>query len=126
MHIEHIALWVRNLEAMCGFYQEYFGASLGPKYENPGKAFQSYFLNFATGARLELMHRPDIERGRQAHTFGYVHLALSVGSKDEVERLTSRLERDGYTVLSRPRMTGDGYYESVVLDPEDNRLEITV
>lgn len=128
MKIEHIAIWVKDLEATKNFYETYFGAKSGEKYHNPNKTFTSYFLRFQSGARLELMHRPDIVKplngGQEG--IGFTHLAISVDSKHKVDELTHQLRIDGYTVLGEPRTTGDGYYESVVLDPEGNRLEITV
>lgn len=129
MKIEHIAIWVNDLEASRAFYEKYFAASANSKYTNPTKGFESYFLSFATGARLEIMHmasipdRPD-EPGQQHR--GYIHMAFSLGSKEQVDSLTRQLQADGYPVLDGPRTTGDGYYESVVLDPEGNRLELTV
>jgi len=127
MRIEHIAIWTNKLEALKTFYETYFVARANQKYTNPKTHFESYFLTFDTGSRLELMHRPDIE-GTQAaeQSVGYAHLAFSVGSRKEVDRLTQRLAEDGYQVVSGPRTTGDGYYESVVLDLDGNRMEITV
>lgn len=128
MRIEHVALWVRDLEQQKVFYQTYFAASAGDRYENRRKGFSSYFLSFDSGARLEIMHRNDLVATQQPHTgetTGYVHLAMSVGSKAQVDTLTRQLAADGYTVVDGPRTTGDGYYESVVLDPEHNRIEIT-
>jgi lactoylglutathione lyase len=129
MKIEHIALWVNNLELIREFYQTYFNASSNDKYINSTKGFESYFLSFAEGARLEIMHMRSIppclhEPGEQ-HT-GLIHFALSLGSRAAVDRLTTRLKEDGHTVVDGPRTTGDGYYESVVLDPEGNRIELTV
>jgi len=127
MHIEHIAIWTRQLEALKIFYETYFAAHANQKYTNPKTYFESYFLTFDAGPRLELMQRPDIE-GTQAveQQVGYAHLAFSVGSKKEVDRLTRRLEEDGYKVVGQPRTTGDRYYESLILDPDGNRVEITV
>jgi lactoylglutathione lyase len=127
MHIEHIAIWTQQLEALKTFYETYFAARTNQKYTNPKTHFESYFLTFDAGPRLELMQRPDI-MGAQAvqQQVGYAHLAFSVGSKEEVDRLTQRLAEDGYQVVGQPRTTGDGYYESVVLDPDGNRVEITV
>ncbi len=129
MRIEHIAIWTHNLEQLRQFYETYFGATANTKYINPRKQFESYFLTFADGARLELMQMPavplsknDIER----QFTGYIHIAYSVGSQEAVDALTDRLRHDGYRVLDGPRITGDGYYESSVLDPDGNRLEITV
>ena len=128
MHIEHIAIWAKDLERLKSFYETYFQATVGEKYVNPRKQFESYFLAFANGARLELMHKLDIPASlndAERQFTGYIHLAFSVGSTGEVDALTERLRRDGYQVVDGPRRTGDGYYESVVLDPEGNRVEIT-
>lgn len=129
MHIEHVAIWARDLERLKEFYCRYFGASAGDKYVNPGKQFSSYFLRFTSGARLELMHmaaipapRNDIER----QFTGIIHLAFAAGSEERVDALTAELRHEGFRVLDGPRRTGDGYYESVALDPEGNRIEITV
>ena len=133
MHIEHVGLWTDNLERLKSFYETYFGASAGDRYVNPRKQFESYFLTFASGARLELMRRPNLPNGvRNLHDSGaatragYAHLAFSVGSKQQVDDLTVRLRAAGYPVVDGPRTTGDGYYESSVLDPDGNRIEITV
>ena len=128
MKIEHIAIWVNDLENTKMFYETYFGGQSGAKYHNPDRSFTSYFLSFQTGPRLELMHRPDILKTHQEgqEVMGLTHLAMSVGSKEKVDELTLRLKADGYAVVGHPRTTGDGYYESVVLDPEGNRLEITI
>jgi lactoylglutathione lyase len=127
MHIEHIAIWTNQLEALKTFYETYFDAYANQKYTNPKTHFESYFLTFADGPRLELMQRPDIEGTHPAEAFvGYSHLAFSAGSREEVDRLTQRLAEDGYQVVGQPRTTGDGYYESVVLDPDGNRVEISV
>ncbi len=127
MHIEHIAIWTRQLETLKTFYETYFGAQANQKYANPKKHFESYFLTFSNGARLEIMQAPEVSaRPTAAQPLGYTHLAFSVGSRDEVDRLTGQLRTDGFTVENLPRITGDGYYESVVLDPDGNRIEITV
>jgi len=129
MKIEHIAIWTQNLEQLKAFYETYFGAQVGSKYVNRDKAFESYFLSFSSGARLELMQSPkvaDPPGGSDTQLTGYAHLAFSVGSKEHVQSLTTRLGADGYKVISPPRVTGDGYYESVVLDPDGNRIEITL
>lgn len=129
MHIEHIAIWTKDLERLKRFYELYFQARVGTKYVNPVKQFESYFMTFSSGARLELMFRPDVPNlpnNLEAQFTGYIHLAVSVGSEDQVEALTGRLQQDGYRLVDGPRRTGDGYYESVVLDPDGNRVEITV
>ena len=128
MKIEHIAIWVKDLENMKGFYQQYFAAEAGDKYENQAKGFASYFLSFDSGARLEIMTRSDVPDSLDdplKQATGYIHLAMSVGSRQSVDAITNRLASDGFSVIDGPRMTGDGYYESVILDPENNRIEIT-
>lgn len=129
MRIEHVAIWTGRLERLKEFYETYFGAEASSKYVNRDKKFESYFLDFATGARLELMQSPgvaDLSDSLVVHPAGYAHLAFSVGSKEQVEGLTTQLSTDGYQVVSPPRFTGDGYYESMVLDPDGNRIEITI
>ena len=193
MKIEHIAIWVKDIDRVCEFYRKYFGGVVHPLYHNPTKQFTSRFISFDDGARLEVMHRPDInveqnvgtvtslqsdthrsanEKMRAFFRFltsavfhvkqlqteeaagnsftdisevqqvgsegantiakpdtqhlGFTHLSFSVGSKEEVDRLTQQMSSEGIPVVGQPRTTGDGYYESVVLDPEGNRIEITV
>jgi lactoylglutathione lyase len=128
MHIEHIALWTHNLERLRQFYETYFEAQAGPKYSNPAKQFESYFLVFASGTRLELMQMPSISASAPdaPQRTGLTHLAFSTGSEAAVDALTARLAAGGYQVVGQPRRTGDGYYESIVLDPDGNRIEITV
>ena len=124
--IEHIGVYVEELEGAKAFFVRYFGAAVGRRYHNPATDFSSYFLTFAGGARLELMHRPALQTGGTEERMGYAHLAFSLGSKEAVDELTERLQADGYPVVSGPRTTGDGYYESLVLGPEGNRIELTV
>ena len=129
MRIEHIAIWTHRLEDLKAFYETYFGATAGEKYVNPRKGFESYFLTFEGGARLELMRMPTIPASLNSvgtQSTGLIHFAMSVGSEAAVDQLTARLRADSYLVLDGPRRTGDGYYESVVLDPDGNRVEITV
>jgi lactoylglutathione lyase len=126
MKIDHVAIWVRDLEKMKSFYEKYFHAKAGEKYHNPKKSFQSYFLKFNDNCRLEIMFRPDIEDHPKKEITGITHLAMSTGSKERVDELTELLRKDGYAIVGEPRTTGDGYYESVILDPENNRIEITV
>ena len=128
MRIEHIALWTQDLERFKRFYVDYFGATAGSGYVNPAKGFASCFLSFGDGARIEAMTTTTlspvaIEAGAQR--MGLTHFAVSLGSEEAVDELTQRLKADGYPVLDGPRRTGDGYYESVVLDPDGNRVEIT-
>jgi lactoylglutathione lyase len=129
MKIEHVALWARNIETIRSFYEEYFNAQTSAKYTNPRKQFSSYFLSFDSATRLEIIQMktvPDTNGNPYDQFTGYIHLAFSVGSEDSVNALTAKLAEDGFEVLDGPRRTGDGYYESVVLDPENNRIEITV
>lgn len=126
MKIEHVALWTSDLERCRRFYEEYFGAKAGSQYVNAAKGFASYFLAFESGARLEIMHRQNMEHGERDEHTGLAHFAVSAGSKEAVNELTEKIRSAGYVVESEPRTTGDGYYESVVLDPEHNRIEITV
>jgi len=128
MHIEHLALWTTHLEELRAFYETYFGAHAGAKYTNAQRQFESYFLTFADGARLELMRVPNLRAAEDAWPplTGYAHFALSVGSVAQVDALTQRLQSEGVAVVDGPRWTGDGYYESCVIDPAGNRIEITV
>lgn len=126
MKIEHVAIWVNDLEGMRDFYKQYFGGEENRLYHNPKKQFESYFITFEGGARLELMRQVGIDDALQTQTIGYAHIAFSVGSKEKVNELTSTLGEAGYPVLNGPRTTGDGYYESVVSDPEGNQIEITI
>lgn len=129
MQIEHIGLWAADLEKIKDFYVKYFAAQAGDRYANPRHNFSSYFLTFTRGARLEIMQMPGIQplTGKSHQQFQtYAHLALAVGSQEAVDRLCEALRSDGYQVIDGPRWTGDGYYEGVVLDPEYNRVEITI
>jgi lactoylglutathione lyase len=128
MKIEHLAIWCKNLEALKEFYVTYFAARPNNKYHNPTKNFSSYFLSFDDGCRLELMQMPGIPDSANdvyRQFKGLVHFAINVGDKSLVDSLTDRLRMDGFEIIGEPRTTGDGYYESVVLDPEGNRIEIT-
>ena len=129
MKIEHLAIWVDDLEMMRRFYTTYFDATSNEKYTNAKKGFTSYFLVFEENkTRLELMRREDIHDspGKRGFAKGIAHFAISAGSKENVDQLTERLRAEKYIIESEPRLTGDGYYESVVLDPEGNYVEITV
>ncbi len=129
MRIEHVAIWTHDLERLRQFYESYLGATANVKYINPRTQFESYFLTFADGARLELMQRPNVPlttNDVEQQFTGYIHVAFSLGSQEAVDALTDRLRSDGYRILDGPRTTGDGYYESVALDPDRNRIEITI
>ena len=129
MKIDHVAIWARDIEKLKNFYVKYFGARPNEKYTHGKKNYSSYFLHFDTGARLEIMQMqsvPETANDPYRQFTGYIHLAISVGSVAKVDQLSLKLSREGYQVLDGPRKTGDGYYECVVLDPENNRVEITV
>jgi len=127
MQIDHIALYVNDLESARDLFVAYFDAQSGEGYHNPRTDFRSYFLSFADGSRLELMTKPDLtDSGDFLNRFGYAHIAFSVGSKETVDALTSRLKADGYPVINGPRTTGDGYYESCIIGLEGNLIEITI
>ncbi len=126
--IDHIAIWCENIEAMRTFYTTYFNCTAGEVYYNPTKLYTSYFLSFeGGGARIELMHRPDIttEPHHRGFTKGVAHICFELGSESSVVELTERLRADGYTIASECRTTGDGYFESGILDPEGNYVEIS-
>lgn len=126
MRIDHIAMYVNDLENAKAFFVKYFGAGANELYHNKNTGFQSYFLTFSDGARLEIMHYPEMRDDEKAlRRTGFIHIAFSVGSKDAVDALTRRLKADGYEVLSGPRTTGDGYYESCIAAIEGNQIEIT-
>ena len=127
MRIEHIAMYVNNLESAKNFFCKYFGAVPGSDYHNKNTDFRSCFLSFSDGARLEIMNRPDMnDEEKSLVRTGLIHIAFSVGSKEKVDELTEQLRADGFAVLSGPRTRGDGYYESCILDIEKNQIEITV
>ncbi len=127
MRIEHIAMHVNDLEGARDFFVKYFDASANDGYVNHATGFQSYFLHFEDGARLEIMNKPHMSDADKALVrTGYSHIAFSVGSRERVDALTDRLVSDGYQVLSGPRTTGDGYYESCIVGIEGNQIEITI
>ena len=127
VYLDHIAIWTTDLERLKSFYESYFDVQCGSLYFNPNRQFSSYFLSFEQGARLELMSIPELDASSRANIVrtGYAHLAIAVASKEKVDAITARLEKDGYDIVGAPRLTGDGYYESVVLDPDGNMIEIT-
>lgn len=124
MKIEHIAVWVEDLEKMREFYCKYFDGVSNQKYENKVKGFESYFISFDGATRIELMKRKDIEERVYKEILGLAHLAFKLESKEKVNELTEIFRKDGYKIIGEPRITGDGYYESVILDPERNRIEL--
>ncbi len=129
MIIEHLAIWTQNLEVLKDYYIQYFGAQANDKYTNVQKQFQSYFLSFASGARLELMSRPDIPANANdpvtAQYLGLIHFAFGVDTMAEVDQKVEELRAAGFPILSGPRKTGDGYYEFETLDPDNNRIEVS-
>ena len=127
MKIEHIAMYVRDLEKTKIFIVTYLDARGNAGYDIPKSVFRSYFLSFDDGARLEIMNKPQMQDSSKVLTqTGYIHIAFSVGSKEKVDELTAKLKEDGYESISGPRITGDGYYESCVVGIEGNQIEITV
>ena len=127
MKIEHIAMYVNDLEKAKDFFEKYFNAKSNSGYHNQKTDFRSYFLTFDDGARLEIMNRPKMNDETKAiNRTGFIHIAFSVGSPEAVDKLTDKLRKDGYEVISGPRTTGDGYYESCIIAIEGNQIEITV
>ena len=127
MRIEHVALYVNDLAEARNFFEQYFGAKANDGYHNLKTNFRSFFLSFDDGARLEIMNRPEMEDlPKELARTGYAHIAFSVGSKEKVDALTTKLKADGYEVISGPRTTGDGYYESCIVAFEGNQIEITI
>ncbi|HJV18526.1 MAG TPA: VOC family protein [Sediminibacterium sp.] len=124
MKIAHIAIWTNNLERLKQFYSAHFHCSASARYENPQKKFASYFLSFGDGAAIELMQRQDITEAPVKEMTGLAHFAVEVGTKEQVNLLTAQLEQAGVSIYSYPRTTGDGYYESVILDPDNNKIEL--
>ena len=129
MILEHVAIWTSNLEVLKEYYIKYFGARPNNKYFNNTNQFQSYFLTFRSGARLEIMSKPGSPQNQNDTVIkqheGIIHLAFGVNTKEEVDSKAKELERDGFRILRGPRTTGDGYYEFETVDPDGNRLEVT-
>lgn len=127
MNIDHVALYVEDLESEKDFFETYFNGKAGGKYHNEKTGFTSYFISFGNKTRLEIMNMPGLEKCVNKPVMaGYIHIAFNTGSKENVNALTERLRTDGFTVTSEPRITGDGYYESVIKDKEGNLIEITI
>jgi lactoylglutathione lyase len=129
MTLEHVAIWTKDLEKLKNYYTRYFNARPNDKYINAKNNFESYFLSFESGARLELMSRPDVPPNTNdtinKQCLGIIHLAFGVATIEEVNKKAQELQTDGFKILSGPRKTGDGYYEFETLDPDDNRIEVT-
>lgn len=127
MKIEHIAMYVNDLQAAKEFFIKYFGAATNDMYHNSKTGFSSYFLTFEDGARLEIMNKPEMhDEEKYLNRTGFIHLAFSMGSEEQVNELTAKLREDGYEIISGPRTTGDGYYESCIIGIEGNQIEITI
>lgn len=127
MHIEHVAMYVNDLERAKDFFVRYFHATANDGYHNKTTDFRSYFLSFDDGARLELMHKPDMtDASKPLARTGYAHIAFCLGSREAVDCLSKAMRADGYEVISGPRVTGDGYYVSCIVDVEGNQIELTV
>jgi lactoylglutathione lyase len=125
MKINHIALYVNDLEKMKEFYKKYFDAKANKIYHNPKTGLKTYFLEFNNDCRIEIMTKENLSNvKKELNNVGYIHIAFSVGDKNKVDELTKLLENDGYKIISKPRTTGDGYYESCIIDPENNQVEI--
>ena len=124
MKINHIAIFTKDLDRLKTFYEKYFNAVSNEKYHNPKTGLQTYFLSFDSGTRLEIMTKPGLNNMTDDPMTGYAHLAFSLGSKIGVDELTKKLVSDGYMLLSPPRTTGDGYYESSISDPDGNKIEL--
>ncbi|MGL4671200.1 MAG: VOC family protein [Cetobacterium sp.] len=125
MRIDHIAIYTKNLENLKYFYEKYFNAVSNEKYFNPKTGLETYFLTFEGESRLEIMSRPNLIENQEINLMcGLTHLSFSVKTKAEVDSLTNVLIKDGYKLLSGPRTTGDGYYESCILDPDGNQIEL--
>jgi lactoylglutathione lyase len=124
MKIHHIALWVNDLEIMKNFYASWFDGQASEKYVNQVTQFSSYFITFVTGTAIELMHKNGTLLPAQENSFGYAHLAFEVDSRKQVDLFAEKFASNGNVLLSAPRLTGDGYYECVIRDPENNKIEV--
>ena len=127
MRIDHVAMYVNDLETAREFFSRYLGGISNNGYHNERTGFRSYFLSFDDGSRIEIMNKPGMaDPSKELNRTGYVHIAFSLGSREKVDVLTAQLKADGYNVISGPRTTGDGYYESCIAAIEGNQIELTV
>lgn len=126
MKIEHIAIWVKNLDNIKNFYETFFEAKSSELYYNKNTGFKSYFIKFNNEIRLELMSNNKISKKSDCNSLGYAHISISLGSKEKVDEFTKFLKDNGINIISEPRITGDGYYESIITDPEGNKIELTI
>ena len=127
MRIEHVSMYVNNLDAAKNFFVTFLGGVSNDGYHNEKTGFRSYFISFEDGVRLEIMNKPDmIDVQKELNRTGYAHIAFSVGSKEKVDEITNKLKEAGYEIVSGPRTTGDGYYESCIVAIEGNQIEITI
>lgn len=125
MKIHHVAIYTPDLERLRKFYCSYFGARSNELYHNEKTDLMTYFLIFEDGSRLEIMTKPELSMiSNKLEHYGFTHIAIDVKDKEQVNKISERLESDGYEIESKPRVTGDGYYESCVLDPDGNKVEI--
>lgn len=125
MKIEHIAVYVKNLETVKNFYEKYFDAKSNSKYTNQKTKLETYFLSFEDGARLEIMHRPNLsDVGNDMFRTGLIHISFKLGTREAVDSLVEKFEKDSMKIVSYPRVSGDGYYEACVADPEGNFVEL--
>lgn len=125
MLLDHVALYVKDLEGSRRFFETYFGGMAGNKYLNPKTGLETYFLSFQKdGTRLELMRRPQVSKSSRGLETGYAHISFRLDTREGVDAMTNRLRQDGFAVVSGPRVTGDGYYESCIQDAEENQIEL--
>jgi len=126
MNISHIAVWTFNIERLKDFYVKYFNCTANKKYQNKIKKLETYFLSFDSGAKLEIMNIPGLQKNVPELKTGYAHIAISAGSKENVVEITGKIKNDGIKIKSEPRTTGDGFFESIIIDPDGNEIEITI
>ena len=126
MRIAHVAVWVKDLERIRAFYEKYFAVSSSELYQNKKTGFKAYFLKFKDNSKIEIMFKEDICKDKLKDSLGYAHIAISLGTKEKVDQYTEAFRADGYKIASEPRITEDGYYESVICDPENNLIELTI